>query len=66
MHFLQIDVSHMGTQRRKYKPFDLSGENVDTLTFHNNEAGREMTIREYFETQYEDYFKSVRGYGLVL
>ena len=49
---LQVEVTHMGAARRKYRVKDLTDEGADRLTFFNEQEGREMTVQEYFEQRY--------------
>ena len=49
---LQVEVIHMGNQRRNYKVKDLSSEGASELIFFNNEINEEQSVAAYFEQRY--------------
>ena len=49
---LQVEVRRDGVVGRRYKAKGLTDRGPKDLTFHNEQAGREMTVLEYFETTY--------------
>ena len=46
-------MTHLGTRKRKYR---LKGveKAANQLTFHNDREGRDMTVADYFEKQYQN------------
>ena len=52
LRLLQVEVRKDGAVRRRYRAKGLTSQGPRDLVFYNEQAGRDMSVLEYFELTY--------------